>query len=50
VSGVLKKEKAGWKFQTLHFSNLTGGDMPPPEEVPSPQDAAPAAETAPKTQ
>lgn len=50
VSGVLKKEKAGWKFQTLHFSNLTGGDMPPSEEAPSPEDAPPAAETAPKAQ
>jgi len=30
VSAVLKKEKDGWKFQTLHFSNLTGGDAPPP--------------------
>ena len=29
VSAVLKKEKDGWKFQTLHFSNLTGGDAPP---------------------
>jgi uncharacterized protein (TIGR02246 family) len=31
VSAVLKKEKGDWKFQTLHFSNLTGGDAPPPE-------------------
>jgi uncharacterized protein (TIGR02246 family) len=29
VSAVLKKEKEGWKFQTLHFSNLTSGDAPP---------------------
>lgn len=50
VSGVLKQEKSGWKFQTLHFSNLTGGDMPPPDEAPSPEDAPPAAETAPKAQ
>jgi ketosteroid isomerase-like protein len=50
ISGVLKKEKAGWKFQTLHFSNLTGSDMPPPETAPSPEDAAPTPETAPKAQ
>lgn len=54
VSSVLKKEKDGWKFQTLHFSNLTGGDMPPPEEemeeTPAPEDGEPASETAPKTQ
>ena len=50
VSGVLKKEKAGWKFQTLHFSNLTGDDMPPSEDAPSPEDAPPAAETPPKAQ
>ncbi len=37
VSAVLKKEKDGWKFQTLHFSNLTGSDAPPPGS------AAPAA-------
>jgi uncharacterized protein (TIGR02246 family) len=30
VSAVLKKEKAGWRYQTLHFSNLTGNDVPPP--------------------
>jgi hypothetical protein len=40
VSAVLKKEKDGWKFQTLHFSNLTGGDAPPPAG------AAPAATPA----
>ena len=39
VSSVLVKEKAGWRFQTLHFSNLTGNDMPPPED-----DGAPAAD------
>jgi uncharacterized protein (TIGR02246 family) len=53
VSSVLKKEKDGWKFQTLHFSNLTGGDGPPPEEMeeaPSPEDGEPAPETAPKIQ
>ncbi|KAB2929458.1 MAG: nuclear transport factor 2 family protein [Candidatus Contendobacter sp.] len=41
VSAVLKKEKDGWKFQTLHFSNLTGSDAPPPGS------AAPAAPAAP---
>ena len=40
VSAVLKKEKEGWKFQTLHFSNLTDGGAPPPEG------AAPAATSA----
>ena len=40
VSAVLKKEKDGWKFQTLHFSNLTSGDAPPPGS------AAPAAPPA----
>ena len=35
VSAVLKKEKEGWKFQTLHFSNLTGGDAPPPAATPA---------------
>ncbi|MCP5197054.1 MAG: nuclear transport factor 2 family protein [Gammaproteobacteria bacterium] len=52
VSGVLKKEKSSWKFQTLHFSNLTDGDMPPEEmeDAPAPEDAEPAPETAPKTQ
>ena len=38
VSAVLKQEKGGWKFQTLHFSNLTGGEAAPP-----PQGAAPVA-------
>lgn len=40
VSTVLKKEKGSWKFQTLHFSNLTSGDAPPPAG------AAPAATSA----
>jgi uncharacterized protein (TIGR02246 family) len=35
VSAVLKKEKEGWKFQTLHFSNLTSGDAPPPAATPA---------------
>lgn len=34
ISAVLKKEKAGWRFQALHFSNLVGEDGPPPEEAP----------------
>lgn len=38
VSGVLKKEKTGWRIQTLHFSGLTDDDAPPPED-----DGAPAA-------
>jgi uncharacterized protein (TIGR02246 family) len=36
VSAVLKREKAGWRFQTLHFSNLTSDDVPPPEDDGSP--------------
>jgi len=40
VSAVLRKGKEGWKFQTLHFSNLTDGGAPPPEG------AAPAAPPA----
>lgn len=49
VSGVLKKEKGGWKFETLHFSNLTGDDMPPQEEM---EDASASEDgkPAPKTQ
>jgi uncharacterized protein (TIGR02246 family) len=35
VSAVLKQEKGSWKFQTLHFSNLTGGDAPPPAATPA---------------
>ncbi len=38
VSAVLKQQKGSWKFQTLHFSNLTGGEAAPP-----PQGAAPVA-------
>jgi uncharacterized protein (TIGR02246 family) len=44
VSAVLKKGKTGWKFETLHFSNLTGGDVPPSEGT------APAATAAPDSQ
>lgn len=40
ISGMLKKEKNGWRIQTLHFSGLTGDEAPPPED-----DGAPAAET-----
>lgn len=40
VSAVFTKEKEGWKFQTLHFSNLTDGGAPPPAG------AAPAATPA----
>lgn len=40
VSAVLKQEKGSWKFQTLHFSNLTSGAAPPTEG------AAPAATPA----
>ncbi len=54
VSAVLKKEKAGWRFQTLHFSNLTGDDAPPPEDdgQPAEEDKKPdgAATPAPKAQ
>ena len=54
VSAVLKKEKTGWRFQTLHFSNLTGGDAPPPEDDGQPmgEDEKPAetAVPAPKAQ
>jgi ketosteroid isomerase-like protein len=42
VSAVLKKEKDGWRYQTLHFSNLASDDVPPPAG------AAPAPATAPK--
>ena len=35
VSAVLKQEKGSWKFQTLHFSNLTGGDAPPTAATPA---------------
>ena len=54
VSAVLKKGKTGWRFQTLHFSNLTGSDAPPPEDDGQPleEDKKPAgaAAPAPKTQ
>ena len=47
VSAVLKKEKAGWRFQALHFSNLVGD-----EEGSAPEGAAtvpaPVPEGAPK--
>jgi uncharacterized protein (TIGR02246 family) len=44
VSAVLKKESGGWKFQTLHFSNLTGDDAPPPEGMAPTAPSAPAAQ------
>ena len=52
VSAVLKKEKAGWRIQALHTSNVSGDEGPPPEEAapaatPAPA-PAPAPETAPK--
>jgi len=47
VSAVLKKGKEGWKFQTLHFSNLTDGGAPPPEGA---APAAPPAEAPKKAQ
>lgn len=42
VSAVLKKEKAGWRVQALHTSNLAEDSGPPPEEGAAPA-AAPAA-------
>ncbi|MCB1825683.1 MAG: SgcJ/EcaC family oxidoreductase [Candidatus Competibacteraceae bacterium] len=49
VSAVLKKGKAGWRFQTFHFSNLTGGDVPPMEDDGQPMEEGeePAGTTAP---
>ncbi|MCP5449595.1 MAG: hypothetical protein H6972_03275 [Gammaproteobacteria bacterium] len=51
---MLKKEKAGWRFQTLHFSNLTGDDAPPPEDDGQPAEEGKkpdgAATPAPKAQ
>ena len=47
VSAVLRKGKEGWKFQTLHFSNLTDGGAPPPEGA---APAAPPAEAPKKAQ
>jgi len=43
VSAVLKKEKDGWRFQALHFSNLIEEEGPPSEEDDAPE-AAPAPE------
>ena len=43
VSAVLKQEKGSWKFQTLHFSNLTSGDAPPPGSAAPAPAATPAA-------
>lgn len=43
VSAVLKKEKAGWRVQALHTSNLAEDSGPPPEA----EGAAPAVAPAP---
>lgn len=55
VSGVLKKEKVGWRIQTLHFSGLTGDEAPPPEDDGAPameneKSTAPTPVALPKTQ
>ncbi len=47
VSAVLLKTGDGWRFQSLHFSNLTS-DMPPPEE--ETQGEAPESADKPKTE
>ncbi|MDS4068564.1 MAG: hypothetical protein RKO24_02990 [Candidatus Competibacter sp.] len=47
------KEKKGWLFQSLHFSNLTGDDLSPQEDDEQPAERKKSAETtasAPKTQ
>ena len=47
VSAVLKKEKAGWRVQALHTSNLADDAGPPSEEAAAPATApAPAATPA----
>lgn len=46
VSAVLKKDKAGWRFQAMHFSNLIGDEGPPPDEDGA-SAAAPADPVAP---
>ncbi len=48
ISAVLKKEKAGWRFQAMHFSNLAGDDAPPEEDAAPEAVPAPASEAAPK--
>lgn len=49
ISAVLKKEKAGWRFQAMHFSNLVGIDDPPMEEDAAPETTpVPKPEAAPK--
>ena len=55
ISGVLRKEKTGWRIQTLHFSGLTGDEPPPPEDdgaLPEGEQpvTTPASTAAPKTQ
>lgn len=49
VSGVLLKTADGWRFQSLHFSNLTG-DGPPPEEDMEEQGEAAESADKPKTE
>ena len=46
VSAVLKKEKAGWRVQALHTSNLAEDSGPPPEQGAAPATPAAAAPTA----
>ena len=51
VSAVLKKEKAGWRVQALHTSNLAEEAGPPsekdaaPDATPAPASAAPPKKT-----
>jgi uncharacterized protein (TIGR02246 family) len=47
VSAVLKKEKAGWRVQALHTSNVIEEGGPPPEDA-APEAPAPTPEAAPK--
>lgn len=48
ISAVLKKEKAGWRLQAMHFSNLAGDEAPPEEDAAPEATPAPGAEAAPK--
>ncbi len=47
VSAVLLNTTEGWRYQTLHFSNLTN-EMPPPEE--ETEGDAPESADKPKTE
>jgi len=49
VSAVLKKEKAGWRVQALHTSNVNEEGGPPPEEEAPTDTSAPAPAAAPET-